>query len=166
MSAPYQAFACADGFLTIGAANNRTFTRLCEVLGHAEWAAMPEFATDDQRIRNRADLTDRIEAITKTRRRDHWLALFEAHNVPCGPINDYEQVFRDPQVLARELVQEITHPSLGSFKALGSPIKMSATPPDARRRAPLLGEHTRDILAEAGFGGEEIAEFLKQGAIR
>jgi crotonobetainyl-CoA:carnitine CoA-transferase CaiB-like acyl-CoA transferase len=139
---------------------------LCDVLGHPEWADRPEFVTDDRRTRNRAELAQRIEAITRTRPRDRWLALFEAHNIPCGPINDYEQVFRDPQVLARGLVQDITHPSLGAFKALGSPIKMSATPPDARRRAPLLGEHTREVLVEAGFATEEIARFIEQGAVK
>jgi crotonobetainyl-CoA:carnitine CoA-transferase CaiB-like acyl-CoA transferase len=166
MSAPYQAFACADGFVTIGAANDRTFKRLCAVLGHPEWAAMPEFATDDQRTRNRADLAGRIGAITLTQPRDRWLALLDAHNVPCGPINNYEEVFRDPQVLARELIQEITHPALGSFKALGSPIKMSATPPNPRRRAPLLGEHTRAVLVEAGFDDDEIARFVEEGTAR
>jgi crotonobetainyl-CoA:carnitine CoA-transferase CaiB-like acyl-CoA transferase len=116
------------------------------VLGHPEWKQMPEFLTDGMRIRNRADLASRIEAITSTQARAHWLGLFDANNIPCGPINDYSQVFQDPQVIARELVVDITHPTLGAIKALGSPIKMSATPPDVRRRAPLLGEHTEEVL--------------------
>jgi formyl-CoA transferase len=152
MSAPYQAFRCADGFITIGGANDRTFHRICDVLGHPEWRDMPEFKTDGMRIRNRADLAARIEAITQTRPRAHWLALFEANNIPCGPINDYAQVFQDPQVVARELVVDVEHPTLGAIKALGSPIKLSATPPDVKRRAPLLGEHTSEVLAQAGIG--------------
>jgi formyl-CoA transferase len=152
MSAPYQAFRCADGFITIGGANDRSFIRICTVLGHPEWAEAPEFKTDGLRIRHRADLAAKIESITRTEPRSHWLALFDAGNIPCGPINDYAQVFQDPQVLAREMVVEVEHPTLGSIKALGSPIKMSATPPDVRRRAPLLGEHTQEILLEVGLG--------------
>jgi crotonobetainyl-CoA:carnitine CoA-transferase CaiB-like acyl-CoA transferase len=146
MSAPYQAFRCADGYITIGGANDRTFHRICDVLGHPEWREMPEFLTDGMRIRNRADLAARIEAITSAKPRAHWLELFDANNIPCGPINDYSQVFEDPQVIARELVVDVEHPTLGAIRALGSPIKLSATPPDVRRRAPLLGEHTNEIL--------------------
>ena len=149
MSAPYQAFRCADGYITIGGANDRSFHRICEVLGHPEWKEMPEFLTDGMRIRNREDLAARIEAITTTQPRAHWLQLFDANNIPCGPINDYSQVFQDPQVIARELVVDVTHPTLGAIKALGSPIKMSATPPDVRRRAPLLGEHTEEVLSRS-----------------
>jgi len=149
MSAPYQAFRCADGYITIGGANDRSFHRICEVLGHPEWKEMPEFLTDGMRIRNREDLAARIEAITTTQPRAHWLQLFDANNIPCGPINDYAQVFQDPQVIARELVVDVTHPTLGAIKALGSPIKMSATPPDVRRRAPLLGEHTEEVLSRS-----------------
>ena len=96
-----------------------------------------------------AKMAARIEAITTTRPRAHWLQLFDANNIPCGPINDYAQVFQDPQVIARELVVDVTHPTLGAIKALGSPIKMSATPPDVRRRAPLLGEHTEEVLSRS-----------------
>jgi len=152
MSAPYQAFRCADGFITIGGANDRTFHRICEVLGHPEWRDMAEFKTDGMRIRNRVDLAGRIEAITKNQSRAHWLALFETNNIPCGPINDYAQVFQDAQVIARELVVDVEHPTLGAIRSLGSPIKLSATPPDVKRRAPLLGEHTDEVLSEAGIG--------------
>jgi formyl-CoA transferase len=151
MSAPYQAFRCADGYITIGGANDRTFHRICEVLGHPEWRDMPDFKTDAMRIRNRADLAGRIEAITRAELRAHWLELFDASNIPCGPINDYSQVFEDPQVIARELVVDVEHPTLGAIKALGSPIKLSATPPDVKRRAPLLGEHTEEVLSAAGI---------------
>ncbi len=151
MSAPYQAFRCADGFITIGGANDRTFHRICDVLGHPEWRDMPEFKTDGMRIRNRADLAARIEAMTAAQPRAHWLTLFEANSIPCGPINDYSQVFQDPQVIARELVVEVVHPTLGAIKALGSAVKLSATPADVKRRAPLLGEHNEEVLSEAGI---------------
>jgi len=146
MSAPYQAFRCADGYITLGGANDRSFHRICEVLGHPEWKDMAEFRTDGMRLANRVDLAARIEAITATKPRGHWLELFEGNNIPCGPINDYAQVFEDPQVIARALVLQVEHPTLGAIRTLGSPIKMSATPPDVARRAPLLGEHTSEVL--------------------
>lgn len=162
MSAPYQAFRCADGFITIGGANQRTFERLSAVLGHPEWTEAPEFKTDGLRLRHRTDLAAKIEAITVAKPRSDWLALFDANNIPCGPINDYAEVFQDPQVLAREMVVDVEHPTLGSIKALGSPIKMSATPPEVRRRAPLLGEHTREILSETGYADGEIEKLVKK----
>jgi len=165
MNAPYQAFRCADGYITIGGANERIFRRLCEVLGHPEWPSMPDFADNASRVRHREDLAARIEAITARQPRTHWLSLFEAHDIPCGPINDYAQVFADAQVRAREMVVEVEHPRLGRVRSLGSPIKMSATPADPTRRAPLLGEHTNEILTEMGMSEEEIARLRASGAI-
>ena len=165
MNAPYQAFRCADGYITIGGANERIFRRLCEVLGHPEWQSMTDFADNASRVRHREDLTRRIEAITTRQTRAHWLSIFEAHDIPCGPINDYAQVFADPQVRAREMVVEVEHPKLGRIRSLGSPIKMSATPADASRRAPLLGEHTNEILTGIGVSEPEIARLRASGAI-
>jgi crotonobetainyl-CoA:carnitine CoA-transferase CaiB-like acyl-CoA transferase len=165
MNAPYQAIRCADGYITLGAANERLFRRLCDVLGHTEWTDKPEFADNASRVRNRAALAERIEAITAQQPRGHWLALLEATDIPCGPINDYAQVFADPQVRARDLVVEVDHPTLGRLRTLGSPLKMSDTPPDVRRRAPLLGEHTDAVLRDAGFSNEEIASLREAGAV-
>jgi crotonobetainyl-CoA:carnitine CoA-transferase CaiB-like acyl-CoA transferase len=165
MSAPYQAFRCADGYITIGAANDRTFCRLCEVLGHPEWATSPEYGTDGQRVRHREGLARIIESMTITQPRSHWLALLDVNGIPCGPINNYAQVFQDPQVIAREMVVDIEHPTFGSMKALGSPIKMSATPPEVRRRAPLLGEQTREVLSEAGYSDDEIKSLFQDGVV-
>lgn len=166
MNAPYQAIRCADGYITLGAANERLFRRLCDVLEHPEWAQMPEFADNASRVRHRADLAARIEEITTGQPRSHWLAILESRDIPCGPINDYAQVFGDRQVIAREMAVEVDHPTLGRLRTLGSPIKMSATPPDVTRRAPLLGEHTVEILTEAGFGDDEIVALRRAGAIR
>jgi crotonobetainyl-CoA:carnitine CoA-transferase CaiB-like acyl-CoA transferase len=165
MNAPYQAIRCADGYITLGAANERLFRRLCDVLGHAEWIDLPEFADNASRVAHRAALAERIESTTARQPRGHWLAVLEANDIPCGPINDYAQVFADPQVLAREMVVETEHPALGRLRTLGSPIKLSATPADVSRRAPLLGEHTDEVLAGAGFSDSEIAALRKAGAI-
>jgi formyl-CoA transferase len=162
MLAPYQAIRCADGYITL-AAGGRLFERLCALLGHPEWTADPAFANDTLRVRNRADLIERIEAITSREPRVHWLARFEAAKLPCGPINEYAQTFADPQIRARGMIVEVEHPVLGPLRTLGSPIKMSATPPVADRRAPLLGEHTREVLAEIGYGEKEIAAIVAEG---
>jgi formyl-CoA transferase len=156
MVAPYQAVRCSDGYITIGASNDRTFRRLCGVLGHSEWADDPAFVTNPNRVANRAMLAERIETVTSKRPCAHWLAAFDANDVPCGPINNYSEVFSDAQVVDRELVVQVQHPTLGSIRALGSPIKMSATPADVRRSAPRLGEHTEEVLREAGFSLDEI----------
>jgi crotonobetainyl-CoA:carnitine CoA-transferase CaiB-like acyl-CoA transferase len=166
MNAPYQAIRCANGYITLGAANERLFRRLCDVLGHAEWAEVPAFADNASRVKNRAALAERIESITAQQPRSHWLALLEQHDIPCGPINDYADVFRDPQVIAREMVVDTDHPTLGRLRTLGSPIKMSRTPPDVSRRAPLLGEHTDQVLTEAGYNEREIAALRQSGAVR
>jgi len=166
MNAPYQAIRCADGYITLGAANERLFRRLSEVLGHSEWVHQPEFADNASRVAKRKLLAERIEEITAEQPRSHWLALLEANDIPCGPINNYAQVFADRQVVAREMVFETEHPTLGRLKTLGSPIKMSATPPDVSRRAPQLGEHTDDVLREAGFSSSEIAALRQSGAAR
>jgi crotonobetainyl-CoA:carnitine CoA-transferase CaiB-like acyl-CoA transferase len=166
MNAPYQAIRCADGYITLGAANDRLFDRLAGILGHPEWRQHPAFADNASRVRNRAQLAAEIEAITLREPVRHWLDLLEANDIPCGPINDYAQVFADPQVRARGMIVEGEHPTLGRVKTLGSPIKMSATPPDVSRRAPMFGEHTDDVLREAGYTADEIARLRERGDVR
>jgi crotonobetainyl-CoA:carnitine CoA-transferase CaiB-like acyl-CoA transferase len=165
LSAPYQAIRCSDGYITLGTATDRLFVRLCGLLGHPEWAERPEFADAGHRVRNRPALAALIEAITATQPRRHWLELFDANDIPCGPINNYEEVVRDPQVLAREMVREVEHPTLGRLRTLGSPLKMSATPPEPTRRAPLLGEHTDEVLHQAGYSAADVAALRSAGAL-
>jgi crotonobetainyl-CoA:carnitine CoA-transferase CaiB-like acyl-CoA transferase len=166
MNAPYQAIRCADGYITLGAANERLFRRLCDVLEHPEWAEMPEFADNARRVLNQAALAGRIEHITSQKPCSHWLAVLDENDIPCGPINDYGQALSNPQIVARDMVVEVDHPTLGRIRTLGSPMKMSATPPDVTRRAPLLGEHTDEVLGEAGFADHEIAALREARAIR
>ena len=121
MNAPYQAIRCADGYITLGAANERLFRRLCDVFGRAEWIGNPAFADNANRVKHREALAAQIEAITITQPRAHWLALLEANDIPCGPINDYAQAFADPQVRARGMVVDVDHPTLGPLRTLGVP---------------------------------------------
>ena len=166
MSAPYQALECADGYITVGAANDRLFARLSTLLGHPEWVADPQFRDDTARVANRRALADRIEQVTRTRPRQHWLARLEAEGVPCGPINTYADVLTDEQITAREMVVETHHPTLGRLRTLGTPLKLSRTPLATGRPAPLLGQHTTEVLGEAGYSDAEVAELRAAGAVR
>jgi formyl-CoA transferase len=157
MIAPYQAIRCADGYITLAAANDRLFRRLCDLLDRSQWPSDPDFADNTHRVKNHERLAREIEAVTCEQPRRHWIALFEKNGIPCGPINNYQQVFADPHVRARNLVVETVHPRLGSIRTLGSPVHMSLTPPMVGRPAPLLGEHTIDVLREVGYDDEAIA---------
>lgn len=166
MMAPYQAIRCADGYITLGAANDRLFARLCEVVDHPEWISDPAFTDNTRRVENRLALAARIETITENQPRAHWLALFERHEIPCGPINDYGEVLNDPHIRAREMVVETDHPILGRILTLGTPLKLSETPLTPGRPAPLLGQHTDDVLREAGYCQAEIEEFRAVGVVK
>ncbi len=166
MTAPYQAFRCADGYITIGAANDRNFAKLARVLGRHEWLGDPRFTADHQRVAHRDTLAALIEGVTATEPREHWLAELEAAGIPCGPILDYQAALTTPQAVAREMTVAVDHPTLGPLRTLGTPIKMSATPLNPTRRGPMLGEHTDDVLLEAGYSSDEIEQLRYAGAVR
>jgi crotonobetainyl-CoA:carnitine CoA-transferase CaiB-like acyl-CoA transferase len=166
MTAPYQAFKCADGYITIGAANDRNFTKLARLLGHHEWLTDPRFNADHQRVAHRDELAALIEAATVREPRAHWIAELEQAGVPCGPILDYEDALTTPQAMAREMTVDVEHPTLGPLRTLGTPIKMSETPLNPRRRSPMLGEHTDEVLQWAGYSDNEIEQLRATGSVR
>ena len=166
LTAPYQAFQCADGYITIGGANDRNFMKIARVLGHPEWLADERFATNHERVQNRIDLAALIDAVTRTESRAFWIDQFEQAGVPCGPILDYEDALTTPQAIARDMTLDVDHPTLGRLRAIGTPIKMSRTPLNPRRRAPLLGEHTDAVLTSAGYSDDEIEQLRMSGAAR
>ena len=165
MSAPYQAFRCADGYVTVGAANQRTFEKLAAVLDHPEWTADPRFASDGARVRHREALAAQIEAVTATATRADWFARFDAAGIPCGPILDYAEAFDTPQAQARDMAVTVEHPTLGRIRTIGTPLKLSRTPLDAERRAPRLGEHTDEVLQGLGYTAAEVAALRASGAL-
>ena len=165
MSAPYQAFRCADGHITIGAANDRNFAKLARVLGRHEWTGDPRFATDHQRVAHREELAGLIEQITSKEPRAFWIDELEKAGIPCGPILNYQEALATPQAVARDMTISVEHPTLGPLRTLGTPIKMSATPLNPRGRGPMLGEHTDAVLTEAGYSSDEIEQLRYAGAV-
>ena len=164
LSAPYQAFHAKDGWLTIGGANQSNWERLARVLGAPEWLADERFRTNGDRMKHLDALVPLMNAKLEHRTVREWIARLEAEGVPCGPINSIGQMLDDPQTTAREMVVELEHPKAGRTRALGLPIKLSATPGRVSRAAPTYGQHTREVLGEFGFSAAEIEALIASGA--
>ncbi|MDB5838461.1 MAG: CoA-transferase [Herminiimonas sp.] len=165
LTAPYQAFQTRDGWINIGGANQSNWERLTDVLGHPEWRTDPRFATNMGRMDNLAALTAEMNAVLVTRGRDEWIASFDAAGVPAGPVHSIGEALTHPQTLARNMVVDLVHPQAGPTKALGCPIHFSETPTQINRPAPMLGEHTRELLREYEYSEEEIDAFLADGVV-
>lgn len=160
---PYQVFEVADGHMILAVGNDSQFAKYCEVAGRPELARDPRFARNADRVRHRAVLVPMLAEVMRTRTRADWLSALEAAKVPCGPINDLADVFADPQVQARGMTVEMPHPLADRVRLVASPMKFSATPVQYRRPPPLLGEHTDEVLAEAGLTAEERAALRAAG---
>lgn len=156
LTAPYQALRTNDGYLTVGGNNQKLWTRLCEALGREELVDDERFATNADRMANRPELVAELERSLAARSTDEWVARLLDAGVPAGPIHDYREVFEDPHTLARGMLAEVEPPVEGTVRMLGVPVKLSDTPARIRRHAPLLGEHTEEILREAGMDDERI----------
>ena len=145
---PYQAFATADGHCIVAVGNDGQFQRYCETLGCPELADHPDYATNIQRVKNRQQLIPLLEEKMRTRNKAEWLALFEQANVPAGPINTVDEVFNDPQIIARDMRVTLPHPENQQMEVAGNPIKLSRTPVEYRFAPPRLGEHTQAVLKQ------------------
>jgi len=164
LSAPYQAFRAADGWLTIGGANQANWERLIGVLKAPELLKDARFASNAERMKNLGALTAALEPHISKWRVAELLAALDKAGVPCGPINSIADMAADPHTRAREMVVELQHPRAGRTRALGLPIKLSRTPGKVSRPSPLMGQHTREVLAEFGFSKEEIEALVRSGA--
>jgi formyl-CoA transferase len=157
LTAPYQALRTADGYVTVGGNTQPLWERLCSTIGAPQLAEDPRFATNDDRMANVSELVAELEAALSGRTTDEWVEALVEGGVPCGPIHDYAEVFADPHTQAREMAVTVEHPVEGTVRALGIPVKLSDTPGAVRRPAPLLGEHSEEVLREAGFSPDDIA---------
>ena len=164
LNAPYQAFATADGWINVGAANQTNWLRLLDALGAPELRDDPRFATNADRMVNRAALEAVLAPHFETESTAEWLAAFEAVGLPAGAVLSVGEMHADPHVAARDMVVSLEHPKAGPTKAIGLPVKLSATPGAIRRPAPVLGEHTRTVLAEIGLAADEIDALVAKGA--
>ncbi len=163
---PYQVFTAADAPMVLAIGNDGQFAEFCRIAGRPELAEDPRFRTNPDRVRNREALVPLVESIVRSRASGEWIAALTAAGVPCGPINDLRQVFEDPQVLHRGLRVDIPHPAGVPCPTLASPIRFSATPIEYDTPPPLLGQHTREVLAGVlGLGDQEIDALAADGVI-
>ncbi|HEY5365743.1 MAG TPA: CoA transferase [Casimicrobiaceae bacterium] len=165
LTAPYQAFRASDGWITIGGANQANWERIADVLGHPEWRSDPRFATNSSRMHNVGLLASTMNAVLATRSMAEWMRAFDAAGVPAGPVHTIGEALTHPQTLARGMVVDLVHPTAGPTKALGCPVHFSATPTSVTRPAPLLGEHTREVLREHGYVDGEIDALVAEGVV-
>jgi formyl-CoA transferase len=163
---PYQTFACADGHLILAVGNDGQFARFCHAAGKPEWAQDERFATNAARVRNRGVLVPLVAQVIASRTQREWLVLLEPLAVPCGPINRIDQVFDDPQVRHRALLQRLPHPLAGTVPQVVAPFRLSGTPLAFDRPPPLLGEHTEAVLRHhLGFSPERVRALADAGVI-
>jgi crotonobetainyl-CoA:carnitine CoA-transferase CaiB-like acyl-CoA transferase len=162
---PYETFRTADGELALAVGSERQWPRLCEVIDMPRLASDPRFATNGDRVEHRSELRPILAERFLARTTGEWLATLEAAQIPCGPINDVAAAFASPQAVARSMTVDIDHPVLGSIHQVGLPFELAGTPASIRTAPPLLGEHSREILAELGYGPREIDALAGEGAI-
>jgi formyl-CoA transferase len=163
---PYQVFPTRDRPIAIAVANQKLWVNFCKAIGKEEWMEDPRFRTNPDRVENRDDLLPRIAELMATRGCDEWMGLFVEWAIPCGPVNDMEHLFADPQVAHRGMIAEVEHPTIGNLRLTGVPIQYSEAPGAVRLPPPLLGEHTDRILADVlGYTPEKIAALRDQGAL-
>lgn len=145
---PYGTFRTADGYVNVGALNERSWRKLCEALRRREWIEDPRFLGNELRARHRDDLLGELRPIFRARTSAEWLRILEGADVPCGPINSFEEVMRDPQVVHNGALTAMPHPTCGAVLMVAPPVRLSDTPAELRMPPPLLGQHTEEVLGE------------------
>ena len=153
---PYKAYKCKDEYLNIGGANDQNFARICRVLERTDLIKDTRFKSNPDRVKNRKELDAIIEHELSRKTRDQWLEEFMAAGLPCGPINNIKDVFEDPHIIARGMLEEVEHPVVGSYKTFGKAIKVENEAKKKFIYAPSLGEHTEEVLGKLGYTPEEI----------
>lgn len=165
LNAPYQVFQTKDGSLSLGAANQATWERLCQAIGRPDLAADPRFRENAGRIERYQELAGILDEIFQRDTTANWLSRLEQAGVPAGPIYTLAEVYADPHVRAREMVVEVEHPVAGRVRQIGIPVKLSETPGRIARPAPTLGQHTDEVLAWLGLDGGAIARLRQAGVV-
>jgi len=165
LNGPYQAFETADGWINVGAANQRNWLRFLDVIGAPELNDDARFASNHDRMQHLGELEDILNGYLRHETSAIWLERMEQAGLPAGPVLDILEMQADPQARAREMIVEVDHPTAGRVKTLGHPVKFSETPASLRRAAPVLGQHSREVLQEAGYDAQEIEAMVASGAV-
>jgi crotonobetainyl-CoA:carnitine CoA-transferase CaiB-like acyl-CoA transferase len=165
-STPYQAYRTADGYVTIGANNDRLWERFCnDVVQCPEWLTDPRFETLPDRMAHIDELESAIEKITATRTTSEWVEICDKAGIPGGPVLTYDETLADPHVIARDMVVDVEHPIIGPMRTVGTGARFSGLDFKVRGPAPWLGQHTAEVLAERGLSQEEIGRLFDDGVV-
>jgi crotonobetainyl-CoA:carnitine CoA-transferase CaiB-like acyl-CoA transferase len=162
---PTGVFPTSDGHINIAASSSRVFTRFCEAIDRKDWLDDPEWKTQVGRSQHRKAINAAIGEITKTKPSSHWIELFEANGIPCGPIYSIDQVFADPQVKHLGMATKMNSPYVGEAEVVASAINISGFSKAIRMHTPDPGEHQDDILKSVGYTDAELDDMRKKGAI-
>ncbi|KAK0464315.1 CAIB/BAIF family enzyme [Desarmillaria tabescens] len=163
---PYQVFPCKDGFIMIGAGNDRQFTSFCtKILSRPDLPEDPKFSSNIVRVQNREELVKIITDILMTKNRDEWLAMFEGIGVPYGPINNIRETFEHPQAIARKVTVEVDHPRAGKIKLVAPAVSYNGEKMPVRLPPPWLSQHTNEVLGELGYSESEIKKLREKGVV-
>jgi crotonobetainyl-CoA:carnitine CoA-transferase CaiB-like acyl-CoA transferase len=165
LTAPYQAFEARDGYINIGGANQSNWERIAQALGHPEWREDPRFVDNSARMRNRDALVEAMNDVLRTRTRAEWMQVFDAAGVPAGPVHSLAEALEHPQTRARGMVVDVDHPDAGPTRGIGCPVHLSNAAARDARPAPRLGQHTREVLREAGFADIDIDALYAERAV-
>jgi len=163
---PYQVFQTADRPIAIAVANQKLWVNFCKLIGKDGWIDDPRFESNPKRVEHREVLLPLVNEVMAQKGCDEWMGLLVGAAVPCGPVNSMEHLFADPQVLHRNMIAEVPHPTIGNLRLAGVPLKYSETPATVRLPPPLLGEHTEEVLADVlGYPPERIAALKQEGVV-
>jgi len=163
---PYQVFNTKDRPIAIAVANQKLWVNFCKAVGREEWLTDPRFESNPKRVENREILLPLVHELFAQKTCDEWMDILVEASIPCGPVNNMQHLFADPQLHHRNMIAEVPHPTIGTLRLAGIPIKYSETPGTIRMHPPLLGEHTDEVLSEAlGYSPDQIKALKAQGAI-
>ena len=164
LSSPYQALRTSDGYINLGAPNQSNWERLCQAIGRADLLDQPQYADNAGRLTNQTQLESDLEQTFAQHSTAHWMEVLNRAGVPCGPIYDMQQVWDDPHVASREMRVDLEHPAAGTVPNIGLAAKLYGSPGSIRTAAPQLGQHTREVLADAGYSDADIDRMFNDGA--
>lgn len=165
LNAPYQAFRTSDGWINVGAANQSNWLRFLDVISAPELDEDPRFNSNAARIQNLPALIEILNGYLARDTTENWLARMEKAQLPAGPVNDILQMHNDPQAIARDMIIDVDHASVGTVRTIGHPVKFSRTPAKVDHAAPVLGQHSREVLAEIGYETEKIDALIRSNAV-